>query len=286
MLSKLLLLIIVIASLGFAGDAPAGPNRANAVTWMHADFPPIHILTGPYAGTGPADMIHELMRREMPDLTQGVITASLPRTLNWMAGGEHVLAVGLIPTPERERIMCFSMPCTLVPPVCLVVRAGDEGQFMRGDRASLREFISSRRLGMAAGRSYGMEIDAVLRQAGNGADFVVNADARLFDGLMEMLLLKRVDGVLAYPFEAVYVSRMKGKENKISLVPLKEALLPVMGRIAAPRTAWGRDMIGRVNGVLLRHRGDPEYRQAFERWLEPDAVADYRAMYEDFLRTR
>jgi len=282
---KSLLRIIIVLALVLPVQALADQNGTSVVTWMHADFPPFHIIDGPYAGQGPSDMIHDLMRRELPDFEHVVITANLRRTFNWMENGENVLAVGIISTPERRKSMLFSMPCTMTPPVSLVVRAGEEGALLRQGRVSLREFVSSHRLGVATDRSYGAELDAVLNPARGGGNIVVNSGPKLFDSLMGMLLLKRVDGVLAYPFEAVYVARMKGEEGKIALVPLDDAMVPVMGCIAAPRTAWGSEMIARVNEVLRRHRPEPEYRRAFERWLTPGSVEGYRALYEDFLRT-
>lgn len=287
MLRKLLLRFLVVVSLcvGVPVIAGAEGNASGQVAWMHADFPPLRIINGPYAGQGPSDMIHELMRRELSELDHTVITANLSRTLNWMEQGRQVLAVGLIPTPEREKIMRFSLPCVLVPPVCLVVRADEKQTLASGQRILLRDFVATHRLGVAVNRSYGPEVDAVLRKDPVSANIITNPGSTLFDSLLEMLLLDRVDGVLAYPFEAVYVARMKGKENGIRLVPLHESLIPITGRIAAPRTPWGEAMIERVDDVLLRHRTTPEYRQAFERWLTPEAIPGYRAMYDVFLKS-
>lgn len=285
MLSNLCKAVLVIACLCLPGAFPAAEAAADAVTWMHADFPPLRIVEGPYAGQGPSDMIHDLMRREMPDLDHHVLTANLSRTMNWMQKGEKVLAVGIIPNPERDAVMQYSMPCVLVPPVCLVVRAGDAdgGQ---GGRIALREFVARKVLGVAVDRSYGPEVDAVLRTAPDPSRIVAHTGSNLLGSLVDMLLLGRVDGVLAYPLEATYVARMRGREGAIALVPLKDALVPVVGRVAAPRTTWGTDMIGRVNAVLQRHRDTEEYRRAFERWLPAGAVDDYRAMYDEFLLSR
>lgn len=278
---KTMFLMFVLA-LATAPSARAG----ELVTWMHADFPPLRIVDGPFAGQGPSDMIHDLMRREMPDLEHRVLTANLSRTLNSMRRGEKALAVGIIPGPDRDGIMRYSMPCVMVPPACLVVRADDPANGAGRGRISLREFVAARTIGVAADRSYGREVDEVLRTASDPARVVVSSGPRLFDNLMEMLLLGRVDGVLAYPFEAVYVARMKGKADRIALAPLREAMLPVVGCIAAPRTPWGERMIERVDEVLLRRRADHEYRAAFERWLTQEGVEGYRAMYENFLLSR
>lgn len=263
-----------------------GAQSRDEVVWMHADFPPLRIMDGPYAGQGFSDMIHELMARELPEFRHVVVTANLSRTLNWMESGRNVMAVGLIPSPQRDRVMQYSVPCVLVPPVSLVVRAGEQESLGRGGHVSLRDFMARKRLGVAAHRSYGPELDSVLLSSPDLSRVVVSQGSNLFESLLEMLLLGRVDGVLAYPFEAVYGARMKNKEDLISIAPLRESMVPLRGRIAAPRTAWGSAMIERVNEVLLEQRGAPEYRQAFERWLTPGIIEDYRVMYDDFLRSR
>ena len=280
-LFKFFLIVLFLCLSCEVGAQPSGE-----VVWMHADFPPLRIIDGPYAGQGFSDMIHELMGRELPEFRHAVVTANLSRTLNWMESGRNVLAVGLIPNPQRDRVMQYSVPCVLVPPVSLVVRAGELESLGSGGHVSLRDFIARKRLGVAADRSYGPELDSVLLSSPDLSRVVVSQGSNLFESLLEMLLLGRVDGVLAYPFEAVYGARMKNKEDLISIAPLRESMVPLRGRIAAPRTAWGTAMIERVNGVLLEHRGTPEYRQAFERWLTPGIIEDYRVMYDDFLMSR
>jgi len=250
---------------------------------MHAEFPPLRITSGPYAGQGISDMIHELMGRELAEFKHSIVTANLSRTLNWMENGRNVLAVGIIPNSQRDRVMQYSVPCVLVPPVCLVVRAGEQESLGLGGHVSLRNFIASKRLGVAADRSYGPELDSVLLSSPDLSRVVVNQGSNLFESLLEMLLLGRVDGILAYPFEAVYSARMKNLEDRIAIAPLRESMVPLQGRIAAPRTVWGTAMIDRVNEILLRHRGSSQYRQALERWLTPTVVEDFRGMYDDFL---
>lgn len=256
------------------------------VTWMHAEFPPLRITNGPYAGQGVSDMIHDLMRRELPAFKHTLITANLSRTLNWMESGRNVLAVGIIPNPLRDRVMQYSVPCVMVPPVCLVVRAGEQESLGLGGHVSLRDFIAWKHLGVAADRSYGPEVDSVLLSSPDLSRVVVNPCSNLSGNLLDMLLLGRVDGVLAYPFEATYAMRIKGEEGRIATVPLRESMVPIQGRVAAPRTAWGTAMIERVNEILLRHRGTPEYRAAIERWLPSGVLNDYRVMFEDFVRSR
>ena len=46
-------------------------------------------------------------------------------------------------------------------------------------------------------------------------------------------------------------------------------------------------MIDRVNAVLLVQRPTAGYRAAYERWLDPNAIAQYRTVYEQvFVESR
>ena len=257
----------------------------NTITWMHADFPPLRIIDGPFAGQGPSDMIHDLMQRELPDYGHKLVTANLARTLDEIKNGKQVLSVGLIPNPERVRIALFSLPCVLSPPIALIVRQEDSAKWPTA--ITLQDFIEGSRLGISRSRSYGPAVDAVLNDFKEHGNLFIDSSDRLFENLMKMLLLQRIDGVLGYPFEAMFNARMTGAADRIAVIPIAEGGQYLIGRIAAPRTDWGAEMIVRVNEILLRKRPDPSYREAFTRWLPTAAHADFNKVYESqFLKQK
>jgi len=271
--------LIILCFLGSWSMAQeSAPGEENTITWMHADFAPARIIGGPFAGQGPSDMIHALMWQELPDYHHKLVTANMARTLDEIKNGKQVLSVGLFPTPERARIALFSLPCVLSPPIALIVRQEDSAKWPAS--ISLKDFIEGSRLGISRSRSYGPAVDEVLNGFREHDNLFVDSSDKLFENLMKMLLLRRIDGVLGYPFEAVFNARMTGAADRIAVIPLAEGGQYLIGRIAAPQTDWGAEMIVRVNEILRRNRPDPSYREAFTRWLPTSTHADFNRIYE------
>jgi uncharacterized protein (TIGR02285 family) len=253
------------------------------ITWMHADFPPLHIISGEYKGQGPSDMIHDLMKKELPEYTHLIVTANLARTLEELKNGQQVLSVGLIPNPERNLIAHFSLPCVIVPPIGLVVRKNDIGKWP--SPLNIGTFVQNNRLGISRSRSYSPSVDAALQQARPKENIFIDSSDKLFGNLLKMLEIQRIDGVLGYPFEAMYNARTAQIADRIAVIPIMESTQYIIGRIAAPRTAWGKQIISRINEILVKERTNAAYRQAFERWLTPDSIADFNRVYStEFLQ--
>lgn len=277
--------LAIFCLLGSWCLAQPPPEDERGITWMHADFPPLRITVGRFAGMGPSDMIHDLMRRELPEYHHRIVTANLARTLEEIRNGRQVLSVGLIPNPERQRVALFSLPCVLTPPIALIVRQEDRSRWP--GTASVTTFIENGRLGISRSRSYGPTLDAALQKVANHDRLFIDSSDRLFENLLKMLMLRRIDGILGYPFEAMYNARVAGMEDRIAVVPLAEGGEYVVGRIAAPRTDWGAEMIVRLNRILIRARPEPAYREAFTRWLPAAAHGEFDRVYEaQFLRQR
>lgn len=268
--------VFLMSSACHALDTPA--REENTITWMLADFPPLRIIGGPFAGQGPSDMIHELMRRELPEFDHKTVTANVARTVEEIKNRKQVLTIGLIPTPERNEMVLFSLPCALAPPVALIVRQEDLSKYPA--TVSLGSFIETDKLGISLSRSYGATVDAALRQIMPNDNVFIDSSDKLFENLAKMLLLKRIDGVLGFPFEAMFNAKTSQSADRIAIIPITETEQYVIGRIAAPKTEWGRKMISRVNEILLHHRPEPSYRQAFERWLPPANVPDFKRIYD------
>lgn len=274
-----LMTICIVVLLVWSGAAH-GEDTAGPLVWMVADAPPLRIADGPWAGRGHADLLHALLRGSLTDQRHAYVTANMRRILNALENGESVLAVDLVPGADSEGRVVFSVPCVVLPPVCLVLRVGDKRTLGVSDSASLREFVATHSLGVAARRIYGGEVDEIVRHPRVPGRLVTSSGSRLLENQLEMLRLGRLDGVLAYPVEVNYLAGLHGNSDWYRLVSLREAKEAVAGCVAAPRTAWGAAMIRRINSVLLQHRADPELVESLERWLPPECRCAYRAMCE------
>ena len=173
--------------------------------------------------------------------------------------------------------------CVLGGPIGLVVRKNDIGKWP--SPVSIETFVQNNRLGISRSRSYSPSLDAALQQARPEENIFVDSSDKLIGNLLKMLVMQRVDGVLGYPFEAMYNARTAHIADRIAVVPLLESTQYIIGRIAAPKTVWGIQIISRINEILVEKRPDEAYRQAFERWLTPDSIADFNRVYRtEFLQ--
>lgn len=200
-------------------------------------------------------------------------------------------SIGLYRTPEREQFLHFSIPSMLTMPPVLVIRKENQERAAQTG-VSLAQLLQNPdfRLGLSSDRSYGAGLDAVLKASMPRDNRVIFSGQELGENYLKMLLLDRLDGLLALPDEAMYHAEQMGIRDRVALVPLNENQQDTrawMCMVGCPDTPWGRQVIDRVNAVLVRIRPEDAYRQAYERWLDPQLLERYRQVYDTtFLTTR
>jgi len=292
--NRLLALVTVIATgaplglpavAGAQADAKAVDEAdPKAITWLDFEFPPFYVHAGPDEGNGMGDYVVERLIAGLPDLHHRRQTASPTRILHEVSAGRRVCSAAYIRTPERERVMTFSIPDLLLPPNGITVRREALARFgPSGTAVSLATLLGdeSLRLGVAAGRSYGAGIDAALAAVEGQPQVYVRQGEDLYESLVQMLVRGRLDYVLGYPYEARYVARTLGLGDAIVNLPLVEAPDYTFAHVVCPKNDWGRALVGRIDAVLRRERPTDAYRAAIERWLDPDMLVAFRKAYAD-----
>lgn len=254
-------------------------------------MPPFFIQEGPHQGQGYGNVMAALIEQQLPDYDHHRLVTNVIRHFAMFKRGDNVCSVGLYRTPEREEFLHFSIPSMLTMPPVLVIRKNHLHRYA-GEGVSLAELLRNRefRLGLSSDRSYGAALDAVLRQTPPTTNRLLFSGQELGENYLKMLLLDRIDGLLALPDEAMYHAENMGIREQIALVPLSEnQQTPAewMCMVACPKNEWGRGVIDRINEALIRIRPTEPYRQAYERWLDPESLARYRRVYDTtFLATR
>lgn len=254
-------------------------------------MPPYFIQQGPNQGQGYGNVVAARIQQELPEYEHHRMVTNVIRHFDMFKRGDQVCSIGLYRTPEREQFLHFSIPSMLTMPPVLVIRKENLEHFAQtGVRLTQLLNNAEFRLGLSSDRSYGAGLDAVLKAAAPDAHRVIFSGQELGENYLKMLLLDRLDGLLALPEEAMYHAEQMGIRDRIALVPLQENQQDTSGwmcRVACPDTAWGHQVIDRVNEVLIRIRPENAYRQAYERWLDPELLERYRNVYTtSFLPTR
>lgn len=271
---------------------PPAPSLAkDEITWLEVNMPPYLIQEGPHQGQGYGNVIGAILEQHLPEYDHHRLVANVIRHFDMFKRGDKVCSIGLYRTPEREAFLHFSIPSMMTMPAVLVVRK-DHLHLYAGAQVSLAELLRNRefRLGLSSDRSYGTGLDVVLKQQQQVNSWVLFAGQELGENYLKMLLLDRLDGVLALPDEAMYHAGSMGIRERIALVPLSENQQNPAGwmcTVACSKNQWGREVIDRINEVLVRVRPTDPYRQAYERWLDANALDRYRNVYDTlFLTTR
>jgi len=272
----------------------AVPQRVSAkdnLIWMEAVLPPFFIHSGPNRDQGYGDVITEILQAHMPDYNHEEINTNITRHFYMFKQGEPVCSVGMYKTPERERFMYFSVPSFITLPPVIIIKKENISKFNNKSTVSLDAVLTDRSLmiGLAKDRSYGNTLDEVFDRHKGQANLVEFTGQELSLNLFKMLMLGRLDGLIGLPEEALYQAEQMGIRDQFITLTLSENLHNYdgwMSSVACSKIPWGKSVIENVNKVLLAQRPSEQYRAAYERWLDPNSIAEYRRAYaEVFLKT-
>lgn len=281
-MSRPLSLLAAASALLFASIAPASAQDPREITWLAMEFPPFFVQEGDQAGNGIADQVTRVLREHMTGWRHREEVANTARIVVSLRAGEQVCSAAYIRTPQREEFMEFSIPDLLLPPNGITIRRKDLEKFGGGGPVSLASLLEnpSLRLGIAQGRSYGEEIDAILRRHKQDRYVYSRLGEDIYESLFDMLIRDGVDYILGYPYEAAFHARKRGREDEIMSLPVRENPEMILAHVVCPRNEWGRTTIAAIDEVLREVRPTPEYRGFVERWLGPELRDSYREAYE------
>jgi uncharacterized protein (TIGR02285 family) len=84
----------------------------------------------------------------------------------------------------------------------------------------------------------------------------------------------RIDALIAYPMEAQYVAKT---------MKLQVLSLPVLGMddygltsVGCSKTEKGKEIIRRLNTIIMENRTKPEFMDFTGHWLDPSALERHR----------
>ncbi len=259
-----------------------------SVTWMEVVFPPGYIHEGPLAGMGYEDVITDILTENLTEYHHDKMMGNLARMTHEYKQGKPVCNVALFKTPEREEHMLFSIPSTFTLPNGLITTRKKWESFNNASSLGLAHILKDEiRLGVSRGRSYGKSIDAVLEAY--PARLFHHSGKDVFESLLKMLLSQRLDAMLGLPEEVLYVAERMGVRDEIVTIALAESEGTYdawLGHVACSKTDWGKKIIGQIDEILLKERPTERYRGAYERWLDPNSLENYRRLYNEvFLKT-
>jgi uncharacterized protein (TIGR02285 family) len=268
----------------FLYPAPLWAN--DTIRWLIIDYPPIYITTGDNAGQGVVDQALRLITAKMPEYKHVIEVGTVSRVTEAMKRGENVCIPTLFVTEERKQFGHFSVyPTTFLPPLAVLTRKDEMNLFRSGQEpVSLRHLLANEgsTLGVVANHSYGREVDSVITTHQGKSNLVVRSGISATEGLLEMVLKRRIDYTIAYPWS---ISAKLGAEtaSQFGAIAFEEAGTHPRHHVLCTGNQWGNQVIRRIDQVLKTALPTTEYRSFIEQWLPPDSLPSFRSAYDEFL---
>lgn len=298
---NLLFLIVV------GGMLPLGvfAQDRDLITWAKVDLPPSHIIEGPHAGTGPADLLINLMIDRLSQYTHQIkVFPNFTRLTAELAEGNHICSALYLYNPpghKRREQWLVSAPNAIFYDFHIIVRIED--RHLYGDVASFEEIIKNKDLtfGQMSGTGYSPEVGEILSKELGVKDILAlspeeqlktyNKAPNIFTrtgsdmvtGLLKMLVSGRLDYLFMAPSSAGFYSESLDElRGKIAMIPVKEGSRVGVLSYACPSTDWGQQVISDINGVLKTARTTPEYRKLMQRYVTSKDLEDaYWKFYQE-----
>ncbi|WP_195763551.1 TIGR02285 family protein [Duganella guangzhouensis] len=262
-------------------------RAAETITWLMSDFPPVGEQINGQPGNGMTDQVVKYLIARWPEATHRYLYANPNRVWSMLAAGEHACFASALRTPEREKVAYFRN-AYLLPPPQLVYRpeTQDAIRLNRKGEAELPAVLRNASLRglVVETRSYGAGIDALLADPANSAHLKRLAPGNYGRSILTMLAMNRADYTIEMDFVMTHARAQDATLTHLKTAPLAGGAGLMVGGIACPRNAWGRNQIRHIDQLLASPEGAAMLSQAQMRWISKETTQRYGAAMKDFFR--
>ncbi|MGE8321692.1 MAG: TIGR02285 family protein [Pseudomonas sp.] len=250
------------------------------IFWLVRDLPPFTVFEGPQQGQGVIDQLLPLLIEQMPEYDHSIVRVNRARGIQMLQDpNSFTCDPTLLWTAERAEYVRFSMPSLGVLSGGLVLRKENQAlvaPYLEGQEVDLHGLLSNNplKLGIVAERSYGTQIDSILRQLPDSAlsrHYGTEATANL----LHMQQLGRLRLVLGYWPEVRYLIQQQGGSladyqfHSVQGVKRYQFL-----HVGCTNSESGRAAVAHIDQLLPTLRRDV-LPGLYARWLDPALQEDY-----------
>lgn len=251
------------------------------ITWPYLCYYPLYICENKRVVAGAGWDILNLMWQNMPEYEHEAVLRPVKRILKDMKDGKHYLFYGLYKTPEREKYVYFSLPCRISTPTMVVTRKEDFKKFGTGTSVSLKSLLEDKHLRflMFSDISFGGGTDELLKTHGKAENvYTEYRTDKMNQYALELLLKKRIDYFLALNGTRHRAGEL-GMSDEIVFIPIQEQEDYKVGYITAPKNAWGKQMIQKVNQVLKKQVSTEYFFNLFKPLVTENMVSELQRQF-------
>ncbi len=280
-------MVIVIACVSSSLRAePIKSNDHQTIFWQTYHRPPGIIKTGEDQGTGFVENALKLITNQMPEYTHEFPISSLTRALTDMKANKNVCHPALYKTKERSKFITFSKASIINPGNRIIALKGTLGHLADGNNTiDLKKLLASQEFAFSLikERSYGQAVDDKIGQHFSDGKSQLLASTDL-GTVFNMVLKKRVDFTISFPFELNYFVEKNGiDQTQLVSYFIKDIPKFTLGYVACPKNEWGKSVIKKVNKVLSKTKLENDYKRAVTSWWGSE---QFSKEFETFYQTQ
>jgi len=277
--------LVILICLTHALAAPAWAKKGS-ITWLETAMPPYLIQDGAFKHQGYGDVITRIIQSHLVEYEHTEMTTNIIRHFYKFKQGDKVCSVGLFRTPERETFMYFSIPSFLTLPAVIIIKKESLPRFGGKTTVRLADVLSDKNMviGLSKDRSFGIDTDAILDKYRKEGSTLEIAGQELTHNLFKMLMKGRLDGIIGLPEEVLHQAEQMGIRDQLITLTIEENQTSYdswLTSVGCSKTPWGKEVIDKINAILIKQRPTERYRAAYERWLDPGAIEQYRRVYRE-----
>lgn len=275
----------VLLVMGLAVVCAPAVCAKEKIVWPYVCFKPVYICEDNQLVAGSGFHILNLMWKKIPEYEHALVQMPIKRILESAKQGEQQLFYGLYKTPEREKYLEFSLPCRISIPTYLVVRKKDLQTFSGSQKVSLKQILEDQQFTFLYLKSvsFGKGIDEILEMHKDKPNVLTEYDTtHLIGKSLKLLLNNRVDAMLSVDGTRYDANEM-GVADEIAYISLAEQNRYDIGHIAAPKNAWGRAMIAKVDEILREVVPTDAFFQYFSPLVDKDMQPELKRQFNKLI---
>lgn len=263
-------------------------NDDTVITWGEPHFPPYVITKGENENNGIDDLIKQDVSEHLTGFTHVFRNANYAKILDEIKKQKHVLITPLFKTLEREKYVHYSsIPSYLVLPNGVIINKEDKKRFTpyltHENTLDIEQLITSEKIsiGINLGRSYSGILDEMIVK--HGSSFYKKSSVDLSESMLKMLQARRFDAMLGFPVEARFVAEKAGiNYNAFEVLPVKGMVPYSAVYFGGPKTEWGKNVIEKLNKILMKDGTIARYVKFYEGWLNDTDKERYKKVLKLF----
>jgi len=248
------------------------------ITWLSSDFPPYNIIEGKNKGEGRDQKLVQLINKQLPNYHFHWKHFPLSRTIAEVSNPENNYCVmSLFQNDKRRKNMYFSEHFSTLSFTSKVFMRLDSYYQIEDPQSktnpnlsfSLNELLDKYQLGLgvAKGRSYGIELDRVINNPKYSKQIFSRSGVDVSSSLIKMLDKNRVQIVLGFVEEFQYTVEKLQIKNEFIILPIDESSGHVTGYVGCSKNAWGKKVIVEIDKALHILYQNERAKQAIKYWL-------------------